>query len=87
LNYFSKIKKKIVKLLQDLCSLEFLLAIVTYIIFQKLKKKNRQIVAGYKCDGCGQEPIKGGRFTCQECDSDQNQPNSGTESNKKRAEN
>jgi len=32
---------------------------------------------GYKCDGCGQEPIKGGRFTCQECDSDQNQPNSG----------
>ena len=45
-------------------------------IFQKFKK-NRQIVAGYKCDGCGQEPIKGGRFTCQECDSDQSQPDSG----------
>ena len=27
---------------------------------------------GYKCDGCGQEPIKGGRFTCLECESDQN---------------
>ena len=51
---------------------------IFWIIFQKFKKKNRQIVAGYKCDGCGQEPIKGGRFTCQECDSDhQNQPNSG----------
>ena len=22
---------------------------------------------GYKCDGCGQEPIRGGRFTCIEC--------------------
>ena len=47
--------------------------------FSKIQKKNRQIVAGYKCDGCGQEPIKGGRFTCQECDSDQNQPNSGVD--------
>ena len=28
---------------------------------------------GYKCDGCGQEPIKGGRFTCLECDKDQSQ--------------
>jgi len=25
---------------------------------------------GYKCDGCGKEPIKGGRFTCLECDTD-----------------
>ena len=23
--------------------------------------------SGYKCDGCGQDPIRGGRFTCLEC--------------------
>ncbi len=23
---------------------------------------------GYRCDGCGQDPIKGGRFICIECD-------------------
>ena len=22
---------------------------------------------GYKCDGCGQDPILGGRFTCVDC--------------------
>ena len=22
---------------------------------------------GYKCDGCGQDPILGGRFTCIDC--------------------
>ena len=32
---------------------------------------------GYKCDGCGQEPIKGGRFTCLECDKDQSQISGG----------
>ena len=25
---------------------------------------------GYKCDGCGQDPIRGGRFTCLECSDD-----------------
>ena len=23
--------------------------------------------SGYKCDGCGQDPIRDGRFTCLEC--------------------
>ena len=26
--------------------------------------------SGYKCDGCGQDPIRGGRFTCLECSDD-----------------
>lgn len=25
------------------------------------------IHSGYKCDGCGMDPIQGGRFTCSDC--------------------